>query len=105
MGGGKKRRTIKQMEKTQRRKPGKPESKPSRPTTDKKAAEIVLPDLKSEKVMTELKRMRVLTPYTVASRLDIRLSVARSLLKELERRGTIDYVSGGKNLKIYKPPD
>lgn len=105
MGGGKKKLTLKQMEKMQTRRTAKKETKPSRTATDKKAAEIILPNLKSEKVMAELKKMRALTPYTVASRLAIRQSVARDLLKELERRGTIEYVSGSKNLKIYKLPD
>ena len=105
MGGGKKKRTLKQMAKIQTRGTTKKESKLRRAATDKKAAEIILPNLKSEKVMAKLKKMRALTPYTVASRFDIRMSVARDLLKELERRGTIEYVSGGKNLKIYKLPD
>lgn len=105
MGGGKKKLTLKQMEKMQTRRTAKKESKSSRHAIDKKAAEIILPDPKSEKVMTGLKKMRALTPYAVASRFDIRMSVARDLLKQLERRGTIEYVSGSKNLKIYKLPD
>ena len=50
-----------------------------------------------------MKTMKVLTPYTVASRFNLRLSVARDVLKDLERRNIVEYVSGGKNLKIYKP--
>jgi len=38
----------------------------------------------------------------VASRFNIRLSLAKTFLKELEKRKMIEYVSGGKNLKIYK---
>jgi len=75
------------------------------PTSEKKSIGIILPDLKSEKVIGELKKMRALTPYTVASRFDLRLSVARDMLEELNRRGIIEYISGSKNLKIYKPLD
>jgi ribosomal protein S25 len=46
--------------------------------------------------------MKVLTPYAVASRFNIRLSLAKAFLKELENRKMVEYVSGGKNLKIYK---
>ena len=46
--------------------------------------------------------MKVLTPSAVASRLNIRLSLANAFLRELEKRKMIEYVSGGKNLKIYK---
>lgn len=105
MGGGKKKLTLRQMEKTQSKGTVKKGSKLGRSATDKKAAEIVAPNLKSEKILAELKRIRALTPYTVASRFNVRLSVARDILKQLERRGTIEYVSGSKNLKIYRLPD
>jgi small subunit ribosomal protein S25e len=108
MGGGKKKLTLKQMEKTQARGPAKEKkerSGGSRPMIDKKVAEIMLPNVEGPKTLAELKKIRALTPYAVASRFDVRLSVARDFLKELERRGTIEYVCGSKNLKIYKVPD
>jgi len=73
--------------------------------TEKKAPGIVPPDPKSEKVVGEIKKMKALTPYTVATRFNLRLSVAKDLLDELAQRGVIQYVSGGKSLKIYKPAD
>ena len=102
--GGKKRLTLKQMARIESRKEReRKERKSGGSTTEKKSLGITLPDLKSKKVIGELKTMRVLTPYTVASRFDLRLSVARDFLKELERRRIVEYVSGSKNLKIYKP--
>lgn len=106
MGGGKKKLTLKQMEKTQKKQPKKKETKTgSKSAPDKKAAGTTLPDLKSEKIIPKLKKMGAITPYGTASRFDVRLSTAREMLKELERQGTIEYVSGSKNLKIYKLPD
>ena len=106
MGGGKKRLTLKQMEKTQSRKePERKERKSGGSTTEKKSLGITMPDLNSKKVIGELKAIKVFTPYTVASRFNLRLSVAKNFLKELERRRIVEYVSGGKNLKIYKPVD
>ena len=67
----------------------------------KKSLGIIMPDINSKKVMGELKGAKVLTPSVVASRLNIRLSLAKSFLKELEKRKMVKYVSGGKNLKIY----
>ena len=99
--GGKKKLTLKQMERMQARERGKKEGGTTRSAT-KKSAGIFPPNPKSKKVIDELKKMRVLTPYTVASRLDLRLSVAKHFLEELERQGTIEYVSSSKNLKIYK---
>lgn len=100
--GGKKRLTLKQMERMQARRQERKESTPKR-SSEKKTAGIVSPDYRSQKVISELKKMKVLTPYTVASRFDLRLSAAKGFLKELEKRGVIEYVSGGANLKIYKP--
>lgn len=105
MGGGKKKATLKKMEKASTRKDAPKtdkSSKPSKHAAEKKIAGIVSPDPKSEKILNELKKMRALTPYTVASRFDIRLGVARGLLQELERRHIVEFVSGSKNLKIYK---
>ena len=106
MGGGKKRLTLKQMARTQaRRGQERKERKSGGSTTEKKSIGIIPPDLKSEKVIGELRKIRALTPYAVATRFDLRLSVARDVLEELERRGIIEYVSGSKNLKIYKLQD
>lgn len=102
--GGKKRLTLKQMERMQKRKGEKKEGKSGGPA-QKKPAGIIPPNPRSEKVIGELKKMKALTPYMVASRFDLRLSVAKSLLKKLEQRGVIKYVSGSDNLKIYKFPD
>jgi ribosomal protein S25 len=104
MGGGKKRLTIKQMAKTESRKDQeRKERKSGRPTTEKKSLGITMPDLKNKKVVGQLQAMKAITPFTIASRFDIRLSVARNFLRELERRRIIEYVSGSKNIKIYKP--
>ncbi len=104
MGGGKKRLTLKQMARVQSRKDQqRKERKSGRSTTEKKSLGLTLPDLNSKKVIGELRKMKALTPYNVASRFDLRLSVARDFLEELERRRMVEYVSGSKNLKIYKP--
>ena len=102
--GSKKRLTLKQMEKTRKKKEQK-EGASSRSATEKRVAGIVPPDSRSKEVADQLKKMRVLTPYTVATRFDLRLSVARDLLEELEKQGVVEFVSGSKNLKVYKPSD
>ena len=101
--GGKKKLSLKQMERTQSRKEREGKERKSGGPTEKKSLGIILPDLKSEKVIGELKTMKVLTPYAIASRFDIRLSIAKDFLEELERRRIVEYVSGSKNLKIYRP--
>lgn len=106
---GKKKRTVRQMERTREKKEvaqaPKRGGKTGGYSSEKKASSIVLPDLRSEKVIGEVKKMKAVTPYTVASRFNLRLSLARDMLSELERRGILEYVSGSKNIRIYKPQD
>lgn len=66
---------------------------------------IIPPNPDNENVVDELKNMRVLTPYTVASCFNLRLSAARDLLEQLENRGVVEMVSGHHTLKIYKSTD
>lgn len=103
MGGGKKKQSIKQMTKPKKTKePQQKEQKADAPQTAKKTLGLTMPDIEDKKVMGVLKGMKVLTPSEVASRFNIRLSLANAFLKELEKRKMVEYVSGGKNLKIYK---
>jgi small subunit ribosomal protein S25e len=105
--GGKKKLSLKQMERAQEKKDEEEESKKKErgpgPTREKKPLGIVSPDIKNEKIVGELKKMTVLTPYSVATRLGIRISAAKDFLEQLEENGTIHMVSGSHNIKIYKP--
>ena len=91
------------MTKRKEPKQSKKKEKESIQPVTKKTVDIIIPDINNQKVIGELKGLKVLTPYVVASRFNIRLSLAKTFLKEMEKRKMIEYVSGGKNLKIYKP--
>jgi ribosomal protein S25 len=103
MGGGKKKQSLKQMTKPKKQKePKQKETKIDSTQASKITQSLTMPDINNKKVMGTLKGMKVLTPSTVASRFNVRLSLANAFLKELEKRKMVEYVSGGKNLKIYK---
>jgi len=107
--GGKKKLSLKQIEKAQVRSQSRKEGGATKTSggseTKTKAVGIFLPDPKNKKVIGELKKMKALTPYAVASSLDLRLSTAKHFLEELERQGAVEHVSGSRNLKIYKFTD
>ncbi len=106
--GGKKKLTLKQMERAAEKKdeaPRKGGKAATGPSAERKAPRVTMPDLRSDKIIGEVKKMKALTPYAVASRFNLRLSLARDMLDELAQRGIIEYISGSKNLKIYKPHD
>ena len=107
--GGKKKLGIKQMEKQQVKtdedKAAKDAKKKEKagPPRERKQLAIVPPDAKDGKIVGEIKKMGVLTPYAVATRYGIRISAAKDFLEQLEANGSIQLVSGSHNIKIYKP--
>ncbi len=110
MGGGKKKPTMTQMAKSQTREEetgeGKGGGRAKTPSGgDRKTLGIVPPNPNDKAVTKELQKLRVLTPYTVASRFNLRVGVAKDFLEELCRQGVITEVSRGRNLRIYRPSD
>jgi small subunit ribosomal protein S25e len=106
--GGKKKLGIKQMEKQQVKtdedKAAKDAKKKEKagPPRERKQLAIVAPDVKDQKIVSEVKKLGVLTPYAVATRYGIRISAAKDFLEQLEAIGQIQLVSGSHNIKIYK---
>ncbi|MEM2970857.1 MAG: hypothetical protein QW270_00325 [Candidatus Bathyarchaeia archaeon] len=106
--GGKKKLSLKQMERMQARKAEeekKKKEKTAAPPKEKKASGITPPNPKDKKIIAELKKINVLTPYAVASRFNIRISAAKDFLEQLEDEGVVQLVSGSHNIKIYKASD
>jgi len=107
--GGKKKLSLKQMDRMQIKKDEEDKEKKKKEKTPapskEKRPSIVPPDLKNEKIVGELKKMNVLTPYAVASRFNMRISVAKDFLEQLEENGVIQLVSGNHDIKIYKAAD
>ena len=106
--GGKKKLGIKQMEKQQEDKAADDKSKESKKTEKKGPPQkktvigVMVPDVKDQKIVAEVKKMGVLTPYAVSTRYGIRISAAKDFLEQLETNGAIQLVSGSHSIKIYK---
>jgi small subunit ribosomal protein S25e len=106
--GGKKKLSLKQMDRVQAKKDEeekKKKEKSGAPPKEKKPSAITPPDPKNQKIVGELKKMPVLTPYAVASRFNLRISAAKDFLEQLEEEGVIQRVSGNHSIKIYKAAD
>ena len=97
--GGKKKLSLSQMEKLQARR--ERERRAALAAREKKSSSIFMPEVNDE-VLNELKKMKVLTPYNVASRFDLRVSVAKDFLEELHKKGLIEFVSKSRKIKVYK---
>jgi ribosomal protein S25 len=103
--GGAKKKNLAQMEKQQVQQEKKPEpakKAKGKAVAEKKAAGIGVPNFDNEKVLGELSKIGALTPYSIATQFNVRLSVARDILEELERRRLITSVGGNTRIKIFK---
>jgi ribosomal protein S25 len=103
--GGAKKKSLAQMEKQQDQQDKKPE--PAKKTkgktvAEKKTAGIGVPNFDNEKFIGELSKIGALTPYSIATQFNVRLSVARDILEELERRRLVTSVGGNTRIKIFK---
>ena len=107
--GGKKKLGLKQMERQQIK---EDEEKAAKEKKDKKAGSakerkttinVIPPDVKNEKIVAEVKKMPVLTPYAISTKYNVRISAAKEFLQQLEQNGTVELVSGSHNIKVYKP--
>ena len=104
--GGKKKLGMKQMERMQDKKDEEDKSKKKEKAgapKERRTIGVIPPDAKSDKILSEVKKMPVLTPYSIATRFGVRISAAKDFLEQLEQNGAIQLVSGSHNIKVYKP--
>lgn len=107
--GGAKKKSLAQMEKQQTQQDAAAGKKPEpakktkgKTGSEKKTAGINLPNFDDAKFTGELSKIGALTPYAIASQFNVRLSVAKDILEELERRRLIKSVGGNARIKVYK---
>ena len=107
--GGKKKIGMKQMERQQDKSDDEAKAKEKK---DKKAGppkekrttiNVIPPDAKNDKIVAEIKKMPVLTPYTIATKYNVRISAAKIFLQQLEQAGAVQLASGSHSIKVYKP--
>ena len=69
--------------------------------SERKTSNVLMPEIKDD-LIDEIRKMKVVTPFAVASKFDLRMSVAKDLLEELERKKIIELVSRSRKTKVYK---
>jgi len=102
--GGAKKKSMAQMEKAQvlQEKKTEPTKKTKgKPVVEKKSRGMDIPEVNDSKFLAELTKIGAVTPYAVASQFNLRISVAKDLLEELERRKLIRPIGGNSRVRIY----
>ncbi len=107
--GGSKRKSMAQMEKTQLQQDnkgdaqaGKKQKTPGKSAADKRPRGLNTPEVNDPKILAEVKKMGAITPYAVASQFNLRLSIAKDLLEELEKKHVVSLVGGNARVRIYQ---
>ena len=104
--GGSKRKSMAQMEKTQDQADKKDEPKEKKgkgKIIEKRPRGLQTPDLSDPKFISEVQKMGAITPFSIASQFNLRLSVAKDLLEDLEKRRLVKIVGGNARIRIYQP--
>lgn len=105
--GSAKKRSLKQMERQQTLRTKKQKQEPRKKRTsanilNQRTEGVSLPGVEDKELIGEISKMKAITPYMVASRYDVRLSVAKNLLDSLQQRGLIQLMAKNNNLKLYQ---
>lgn len=93
------KKSLKQIEKQQSRR--EKEEKKESGRVDKTIGSLDIPDLNSEELMEQLRRMKAITPTGLATQFNIKVSVAKRLLEGLRKDRVVELVSRSHNLKVY----
>ncbi len=107
--GGAKKKSMAQMEKTQDQKgtkdesPGQQKKGKTKAIAEKRPRGLQAPDVSDPKFLSEVQKMGAITPFAIATQYNLRLSVAKDLLEDLERRRLVRLVGGNARIRIYQP--
>jgi small subunit ribosomal protein S25e len=101
---GAKKKSLRQAEKRQKAKQGK--GKKGRSESRSKPADRTVTlentDFSDEQLRDGLKKLKAITPYTVATQFNIKLSTAKRLLGTMRGQGVLQLVARSRNVQLYK---
>ncbi|AAK40749.1 30S ribosomal protein S25e [Saccharolobus solfataricus] len=105
--GGASKKPISTMEKRLKKeaeKQQKAEEKKKGPSKTGKeiiSRAVTIDEETKKKVLDEIKKESIITPYALATKSGISISVARKILKELENQNVVKLYSKNRRLEIY----
>lgn len=71
-------------------------------TPEKRVRGLSVPKFDADPFLKDLSKMGAITPYALAAKYDLRLSVAKNVLRELERRSIVRFEEGNRRIKIFR---
>ena len=96
--GGTKKPTISKLKKlTSRREEKKKEEK------KKEAYRAFITDKERQEIINYVKKLRYVTPYMISRKVEVKLSIARNILRNLADEGILKLEEKNRELEIYIP--
>lgn len=101
---GAKKKSLRKAEKQQKVKQdkGKKGRRESRSKPADRTVTLENTDFSDEQLRDGLKKMKAITPYTVATQFNIKLSTAKRLLGTMKGQGVLQLVARSRNVQLYK---
>jgi small subunit ribosomal protein S25e len=104
--GGATKKPISTMEKRQKKLMEEQQKKQAKKQISKTGKEVisnvVVVDKETlKKVEEELKKEKIVTPYTLSSKLGVTISVAKKILEELWKQGVVKQVAKNRRVVLY----
>jgi ribosomal protein S25 len=93
------KKSLRKIEKQQRIREKESEKKGGR--LEKTIGSLEIPDLNSDELIEQMRRMKAITPTGLAVQLNLKVSMAKKLLEELRKNKMVNLVSRSHNLKVY----
>jgi len=93
------KKSLKQRERQQNRK--EKESKDKGGRVVKTIGALEIPEMDSDELLEQLGKMKAITPTGLAMQYNLKISMAKKLLTQLEDDRVVSLVSRSHNLKIY----
>lgn len=93
------KKSLKQREKQQSRKDKVSKDKGGRFV--KTIGSLEIPEMNSDELLEQLKKMKAITPTGLALQYNLKVSMAKKLLTQLEDDQVVSLVSRSHNLKVY----
>ena len=101
--GGAKKKSISQMARQQQLK-DEAAGKEKKEDKEKRKTSTSVKELFDEgEVLKAIKDLRAVTPNALAAQLNVRVGVAKRVLRGLEEKGSVKVVSGSSRLRVYGP--
>ncbi len=104
--GGVSKKPLSNVEKKMKKEAAAKEEKKTEKKSSKTGKEvmsktILLDNETKKRVMDELKREKIVTPYSLASKSEMTISVAKKMLEEMEKQGMVKLVSKNRRVTLY----